>query len=181
MVHLGSPFGPFGSSWVIGFTRVLAGGLWVHAGSLGSLRFALGVIAFIRGSLGSLGFASVHLPWGSMGSSEVVAFTRVRPWGRWVHPGSLGSIKFALGFTGFIRGRWVHLGSSWVSMGSSVVVGFTGVRHGGRWVHWRSPWGSLGALSFALRVVRFMRGHHVHSGSPLRSLSSSGFVGFPRV
>ena len=149
LVHSGSPFGPFGSSWVIGFTRVRAGSLWVHAGSLGSLRFALGVIAFIRGSLGSLGFASVNLPWGSMGSSEVVAFTRVCPWGRWVHPGSLGSIKFALGFTGFIRGRWVHLGSSWVSMGSSVVVGllafamgvvgFTGVRLGGRWVHSVSP------------------------------------------
>ena len=29
---------------VVGFTRAILGGLWVHAGSLGSLAFALGVI-----------------------------------------------------------------------------------------------------------------------------------------
>ena len=153
-----------GSCGVVGFTQVRAGGRCVHPGSLGSL-----------------GFASVHLPWGSMGSFEVFGFAQVGPWVRWVHAGSLGSLKFALGVTGFIQGRWVHLGSPWGSMGSSGVVRFTGVRPGGRWVQWRSPWGSLGALRFALRVVRFMRGHQVHSGSPLRSLSSSGFVGFPRV
>ena len=93
-----------------------------------------------------------------MGSSGVVGFTRVRPGGRRVHPGSLGSltcalrfvgfiwrrwlyscalssIVCALGVVGFIRGRWIHSGVPWGSIGSSAVVGFTRVRPEGRRVH----------------------------------------------
>ena len=87
-----------GSSGVVKFTLVHPGGRWVHSGSLGSLRFTLGVVAFtqVRHS-GSL--------WRSLGSSSAVEFTRVRPGGHWVHPGSLGSFGFSLGVIGFIRGR----------------------------------------------------------------------------
>ena len=93
---------------------------------------------------------------GSFGSSGVVGFTRLRPWGRWVrqgtfgftlgdvgfirgrsvHPGLLGSLGFALGFINFIRVAWVLSDSYWRSLGFSVFVRFTRVRPGGRWVHW---------------------------------------------
>ena len=80
----------------------------------------------------------------------------MRPGGRQVHPGSLGSLMCALGVVGFIRGRWVHWGAPWGrriypgsldsmvcalgSSGSSAVVRFTGMRPERRRVH---P-GSLG-------------------------------------
>ena len=84
-------------------------------GSLGSVAFALGVVGFIQ----SARFTRVRLGsgrvqpdsfhtgsrCGSFGSSGVVGFSRVRPWGRWVHPRSLDSLGFAMGVTGFIRGR----------------------------------------------------------------------------
>ena len=95
----------------------------------------------------------------SFGSSGVVGFTRLRPWGRSVHPGtfgftlgdvgfirgrsvhpeSLGSLGFALWFVNFIRVAWVLSVSYWRSLGFSVfvrftraqgVVGFTGVSPG---------------------------------------------------
>ena len=40
----------------------------------------------------------------------MVVFTRVRPGGGCVHPGSLGSLEFALGVVRFIRGRYKHSG-----------------------------------------------------------------------
>ena len=68
------------------------GGLWVHPGSFGSLWSALA-------ALGSCG---------SLCSSELVVFTRVRHVGRWVNPGSLSSRGCALLGVGFMRGRWVQ-------------------------------------------------------------------------
>ena len=73
----------------------------------------------------------------------VVGFTRVRPGGRWVHPGSLGSLRCALIIVGFIRGRLVHSGSPWGSLGSSGLVWFARERSGG--------------VGF-MRVVEFIRG-----------------------
>ena len=81
---------------------------------------------------------------------------------RWVHPGSLGSLGFALGVVGFIRGHWVDEGAPWRSFSSSGVVVFTRVRPGCRWVHSVS----LDSLGFGLGVVGFMRGRSFHDGSP---------------
>ena len=67
--------GSFGTSGVIGFTRLRPGGCWVHSGSLGSLVYAQGVVGFIRG-----------LSW--LRSSRVVGFTPVRTMDRWVLPES---------------------------------------------------------------------------------------------
>ena len=84
-----------------------------------------------------------------MGLSRGVRFTRIRLRGGRVHPGSFGSLGFALGVIGFIRSRWVHSGSPLWSWGPFAVVGFTVVRTGGRWVH---P-GWLGSLGFALVLL----------------------------
>ena len=100
---------------------------------MGSLGFALWVVGIVLGRLIHTGSR-----WGSLGSSKVVEFTRVRA-----------------GVVGFIRGRWVHSGSRWGSLGSSGVVGFTRVHSGRRWVH--PVW--CGSLGFALGVVGFIRGH----------------------
>ena len=114
-VYSGSPLGSLGSSGVAGFTQVGPGSPAVHAESQGSLRFPLGVVGFILGRW-------VHSvsPWGSLCSFGItgitrvclgdVRFTWVRPGGRCVHPGSLGSLVFALGVVGFIWCRWVHAG-----------------------------------------------------------------------
>ena len=170
LIHSGSRWGSLGSSWDVGITRVHAGvvgfirGRWVHSsprwGSLCSLVFAMGVVAWDR-------WVHSGSRWGSLGSSGVVGFTRVRAGVCWVHPGSLVSlgfalwvVEFALGVVGFMRGRWVQLGSPWESFGSFGDIVFTLIRPGGRWVHPRS----LDTLWFALR-----------------SLGSSGFVVFTRV
>ena len=89
---------------------------------------------------------------------------------RWVHPGSLGSLRCTLGVAGFIRFRSVHsgvpsvvgftlvhkegllaflgslgsLGCALGSLGSSGFVAFTRVRSGGRWVHLGAHWWLLG-------------------------------------
>ena len=111
-----------------------------------------------------------------MGSSRIVGFTRVCPWGHWVNPWLFGSLGFALVIIGFMRGRWIHLRSRWLLLGSSGVVGITRVPARvvgfirGRWVRWGSRWGSLSLFG----VVAFTRvragGRWVHSGS----LGSSG-------
>ena len=69
---------------VFGFTRVRPEGRWVHAGSLGSLRFALRVVGFIRG---------------------LCVSTRLCTAGRSVHPGSLGSLTFSFCVVGIIQSR----------------------------------------------------------------------------
>ena len=132
-----------GSSGVVGITRVRAGVVgfirnrWVHSGS--------------------------HC--GSLGSPGIVRFTQLRAGGRWVHPGSLGSLDlaladvgFALGVVGFMRGRWIHLDSPWGSLDSTGVVGFSRISPGVRLVHPRS----LDSLGFALGVVGFIRVRWVH-------------------
>ena len=107
-----------------------------------------------------------------MDLSGVFAFTQVRAGYRWVHWGSLGSLEFALGVAGFIRGLWVHSGSPWGLLGSCGVVGFTWFRPGGRWVH--PEW--LGSLEFALGVVGFTRVHPYGRSVYLGSLGSLGFA-----
>ena len=107
------------------------------------------------------------MPWGSLGSSRFVEFTRVRPKGHWVHPG-----------------RWVHSVAPWRSLGSSGsplgslgslgcrqdVVGFIMVLPRGHWVF---P-GSLGSLVCVMGAVGFIRCHWVHSGA---SSGSLGYLG----
>ena len=187
------------SSVVVWFTRVRAGGRWVHLGSSHSLEFALGLNPGRWVPSGSR--------WGSLGSSGAVGFTRVRPACCWVHPGSLASLGFALSVVGFIRGRWVRTRTHPGSLGS--------LEHEGHWVHprslglhWLAQWvhpGSLGALRFALwwvhpgllrsfgfthgvvglswlvGVVGIIRGRWVHSGAPSGSVGSSRCVEFTRV
>ena len=105
---------------VVGFIRcrwvhsVSHWGHWVHPVSLGSHRIALGVLRFFRsrwgssfGSFSSSGvcLANLSSPWVSLASLGfalgVVGFTRVRPGGRWVHPGT----RVRPGV------RWAHSGS----------------------------------------------------------------------
>ena len=117
-----------GSSRVVRFTLVLPGGRWVFPVSLGSHGCTLWDVGFFLGIWGHS-----YAPWGSplrsMGSSGVVCFTRLRPGGRWVHPGSLGSLVYAQGVIGFVSGRWVLS-----SLRSSRVIGSTPVRTVDRWV-----------------------------------------------
>ena len=105
---------------------------------MGSLGFALEVVWFFSCRSVNYGARS-----GSLGSSGVFDFTRVRPGGRSVNPGSFGSLDGAV-----------------VVVGTSGVAEFTLVRPGGRWVHQR--W--LGSLKFTLGLVGFIRCHWVLSG-----------------
>ena len=106
------------------------------------------------------------------------------PLGRWLLPASLGSLEFALGVVGFIRGRLEHWGLPWVLIRSTGVVGFTWVRDGCRCAHK----GMLSSLRFALGFDAFIQGRWVLSDSPRGSFdsiwSSLGFalgvVGFIR-
>ena len=102
-----------------------------------------------------------------MGSSGIVGLTRVRRWYRWVHPRLFGSLGFALGVVGFIRGRWIHSGSRWVSFGSSGVVGITRVVGfiRGRWVYSGLRWGLLGSFSVVVFTPVNAGGRLVHPGS----------------
>ena len=161
-----------GSLWfAVEVTRVRPGGRWVYPGALGSLGFAVGVVGsvvrFTLVPLGVVGFIRgllVHLRsiWGSLFSSTDIGFTGVCPGGRWIHPGTLGSLGFSLVIVEFIRGHRVHSGSHCGSFGSSRVVGLTRISPGGRWVHPRS----FGSLGFALWVAGFIWRHWVHSYSP---------------
>ena len=135
-VNSGWPWGSLGSSGVRGITPVGTGFRWVHPGTLGLIRLALGVIGFIQ-DRGVHSFAH----WVSLGLSEVFGFTRFRPGDRSVHPGSLDS-SADCGLTLVCSGgRWVHpesLGSLRYTLGvigSSVVVGFTWIRPSGLWVN----------------------------------------------
>ena len=77
-VHEGAPFVSLGSSGVVGSTRVMTGGRWVHPVSLSSLGGALGVV------------------------DVVVGFIGFGPWSSLVHPCSWRSLEFSLGIFGFI-------------------------------------------------------------------------------
>ena len=82
--------------------------------------------------------------------------------GIWVHHGSLGTLAYALGVVGFIRGRWVHSRAPWGSWSSSQVVEFTHGRTRGRWV----PPGTLNSFARAVEVVVYIWGRLVHSRLP---------------
>ena len=165
------------------------GGSRVHPGTLGC---ALGVVGFIQcrwvhwgtswGSSGSSGFCWLH--WGahlgSSGSSGVAVLIGVRPGGRRVRPGSLGSLRCTLEV---VRCRWVNWGAHWGSWGPSNVARTIELRPGGRRVslglleYWCSPWGSsgsLGSLGCAMGVLGYVLDRRVHSVAPWESSGSSG-------
>ena len=112
----------------------------------------------------------------------------MRPRGRRVRWGSLGSLGWALVVIGFVRGRWVHCAApfgvvcfvlgNWVrwgeSLGSFGDARFFGVRPGCRGV--RS--GSMGSLGCALLVAFFFQGRWVHWVAHLGSSGSFGVAGF---
>ena len=111
----------------------------------------------------------------SLGFSGVSGFTGVHPRGRRDRPPSLCSLGYAIGFDGFIRGRWIvwgHPGGRRVrpgslvslgcALGSSGSSGFIGVCPLFRRVHlgsfgslWCGRWVSLGSLGCALGVIGF--------------------------
>ena len=86
------------------------GDLSVHQGTLGSLGCTPRILEFIRGHWVHWG-----APWGSLGSSRVAGFLRVRPAGR---QGSLGVEGLIVGGGG--------------ALGYSGVVGFIVMRLRGR-------------------------------------------------
>ena len=95
-----------GSSGVVGFTRVCAGGRWIHSGSLCSLGFALGVVGFTlvrprsRWIFARCVFGFICGRW-TRGRLVLSRFS-------WVQVQSLDSLGIALVVVGFIRGHWVH-------------------------------------------------------------------------
>ena len=169
-----------GKSGVAGFTGMSHWGRRVHPGTLRSPRRSLGVVGLIRGRC-----VLWDTPWdrvvhqGSLGSLKCVLvvvrfiqclwiFIGVRPGGRWVHPGTLGSPGSPLGVVGLILemrpvGRRVHpgwLGAPWGSSGSSAVNEFIRVRPVVLRVH---P-GSLDSLGCAFVLVGFMQSRWVNWG-----------------
>ena len=82
-------------------------------------------------------------PLGSFGLCVVDLFNQVCPGVRWVHPGSLGSLRCAQAVIGFIQSRWVHSGAPWLTFDSS-----------------------RAALGYAFGVVEFILGHWFHSVAP---------------
>ena len=113
-----------GSSGIVWFTRGHRGGLLVHPESLGSfahaLGFVLGVVGLIRalgsfGSSGVVGFSHARIwarcvcpfPLGLFTCALRVDGLVQGHWvssraslGRWIHPGSLGSLKRSKGSLG---------------------------------------------------------------------------------
>ena len=71
-----------------------------NQGSLYSLGCTLGIVGFIRGRWVHRG-----APWVSSSSSRVAGFIGVRPEGRSIHPGLLGSSRYTLRVAGLIRVR----------------------------------------------------------------------------
>ena len=147
---------------VVGFTRVRHK---VHPVLLCSLHRALEVDGFIR-----CRWVHSRAPWGSLGLSRVVGFTRTPR-------GSLG-ISVVVEF------------SPCVSLGSSGNFRFARLCTGGLWVYpgsLGSQWGSLcssvARLTFArlLGVVGLITGRLFHSCAPWVSVRSSGAVWFTLV
>ena len=95
---------------------------------------------------------------GSFGSLahalEVARFTRALPGDCSICLGSLCSLAHTPGVVGFIRDRWVFSSATWGYLRSFTIVGFTRACHGGRWI---DP-GSVGSLSRAIWIVGFNRG-----------------------
>ena len=172
--YSGAPSRSLGSFAVVGCIRVRLRGHCVHAGLMGSLGCALGLVGYILCHMVHWGS-----PWGRrvhpeslvahQGSSSSLEFTgliRVRsgvfgfihgawvhwsaPWGSWVSFGVLGSLGCRPGVVGFIRDRWAYSG---VACRSTVAV-LIRVHTGGRRVH---P-ASLGTFDCAQSVVGFIRG-----------------------
>ena len=117
---------------------------------------------------------------------------------RRVLSGSLGSLRYALGVFGFVRGRWVHWCTSWRSSRSFGDCEFIrkrpGSRYGllrwtlgfvwfvpGHWIHWGAQWRSLERLVYAERIVGFVRSSRLHWGAPWVSSSSFGVTRFIAV
>ena len=109
------------------------------------------------------------LPFGSSGSLGVSGFIGLRPGGRQVCSGSLGSLVCTVG----------DIGLFWVP-GFIVVVGFLR----GRRFRWGAPWsrgirlGWMGFLRCDLEVVGFGWGRWVHWGAPLGTSDSLGVAGY---
>ena len=72
------------------------------------VELALGLIWFFRGRWAHSSLGVVWLAYFTLvhtgGTSGVVGFTKVHPVVRWVHPGSLGFLGFALGSLGSFGG-----------------------------------------------------------------------------
>ena len=180
-VHWGAPWGSLASSGVCGFIGVRLAGRRVHAWIAGFIEvlssvcsLAVRIIGVRPGGLGLIRACCVHrsVPWGSSGPSCVAGFIGLHSVGRHVHPGSLGSLVFALGFVGFIRRYCVQFGTHWRSSGPSGLAGFMVVRPGGRRVY---P-GLLGSVACALGFARLIRGHWVLWGAPWGSCGSYGVI-----
>ena len=166
-VDWGTRLGSSGSFGVLGFIWVDTQCRRVRSMSLGILGCALVVVVFLgvagfigvrHGLFGVAGFVGER-PMGrricswtlgaclvSSGSFNVTRFIELRPWGLWVHSGSLGSFWWTLSVANTV----------WVG-------GYIGIHPGGR----RDGSGSFG---FALGVIGFMRCCRVHWGGVVRSL-----------
>ena len=110
-----------------------------------------GVVGFIRCRRVYLGVL-----WGSSCTSWDAVFVGVRPGGRRVHPGSIGSLERVVGISG-----------------SSGIAGFIVVRLGGSRIHQ----GSLDSFGCALWVNGFIRVRLVYRGAPWGLSGSSKVAG----
>ena len=87
----------FGTTGVVGLTRTPPRVLLASFGVIGFTN-AVGVGGAIR-----VGWGHSRAPFGWLGSSGVVGFTRARPGDHWVRPGSFRSLARALGIIRFFR------------------------------------------------------------------------------
>ena len=150
--HWGPPSWSLCSSGVAGFFVVISVSRRVYLRPLGKFGCALVVY-----------------------SSSRLRFIRVRPGVRLVSSGSLGSLAFAFGFVGFIRGHWVHWCLPWgTSCSSGVIMMRTGDHcvHPGSICSLRCPWGSSGSSWVTWYIGVRPGGRRVHP----RSLCSFGCV-----
>ena len=109
LLHSGAPSGLWGSfGYPFGVVEFIRG-RWVHSvaawRSLGSFGFALGDVGFIRCRWVHSGVSC-----GSLDSSGVIGFTRVRPRSRSVHSRSLGYLGLDMGSSGVVVVTQVHPG-----------------------------------------------------------------------
>ena len=112
-------------------------------------------------------------PLGWSDTSAVAGIVWLRCGGRRVHPESLGSLGYALGFLRFIQGGWVHQVEPWWSSDTSGAAEFIRVRPGTRRVH-PEP---LRSFKCALVVVGFIRGHWGAQWASSGSSCVAGYIG----